>query len=92
MEKIKAKVEQVLHKDKDESSHNTQTGNTHSDSSHNTHSTGGAGGLSQGTSQHEGYGNTHSTGGTYGSDPSGPHDTRTANQLDPRVSLSFFAI
>jgi len=31
------------------------------------------------------YGNTTSTGGGYGSDPTGPHNTRFANKLDPRA-------
>jgi len=46
--------------------------------SHNTHSTGLTGGSH----------GTHSTGigsNTYGSDQTGPHDSYTANKLDPRV-------
>jgi len=57
MEKIKAKVEQVLHKDKD----TTHTTGAHSTGAHGT------------------------TGNTYGSDPTGPHDSRMANKADPRV-------
>lgn len=69
MEKIKAKVEQVLHKDKD-----TTTTGTHGTTTH---------GTTAGTGTHTG---THTgTTGTHISDPSGPHDSRAANKVDPRV-------
>jgi hypothetical protein len=41
------------------------------------HSTGHTGGLAGNT--------THGTHNTYGSDPTGPHDSRLSNKADPRV-------
>ncbi|KAF2626041.1 hypothetical protein BU25DRAFT_459988 [Macroventuria anomochaeta] len=154
MEKIKAKVENVLHKDKDTTHDTTHTthdtthtgttgthtgsglpGSTHNDPTgpHSSHTanqadprvdsdrfgtagnTAGAGGVGAGqygstgthgttgsglTGSHDTYGsNTHGTTGsgltgshgttghntTHGSDPTGPHDSKLANKLDPRV-------
>merc|ERR1712232_982589 len=73
VDKVKAKVDSVLHKD------NTHSGPT---GAHGTHGT--TGGLT---------GNTHTTGTTgsgltgttYGSDPTGPHDSHLGNKADPRV-------
>lgn len=69
MEKIKAKVENVLHKDKD-TTHDTTHSGTHSGTT-GTHTTG----THTGTSLP---GSTHN-------DPTGPHSSHTANQADPRV-------
>jgi hypothetical protein len=110
IDKIKAKVENVLHKDKD-TTHNTTT-TSHNDPTgpHSSHAAnkadprvdsdriGAAGnhgsaahgtgaGLTGATGTHTG---THTSSGltgnnTYGSDPTGPHDSHLANKADPRV-------
>jgi len=53
----------------------------------NTHSGHTGGGLTGNT--HSGHTGTHTggglTGNTYGSDPTGPHDSRLGNKADPRV-------
>jgi len=73
VEKVKAKVEQVLHKD------TAHTG-THTTG---THTTGTHTGAHTGTGTHtSGFG----TGGTHPqSTTAGPHDSNLANKLDPRV-------
>lgn len=124
MEKIKAKVENVLHKDKDTTHDTTHTsttgthttgthttgtglaGSTHNDPTgpHSSHTanaadprvdsdrygtagnTAGAGGIGAGQYGTTGTGSGltgHST--TYGSDPTGPHNSHLANKADPRV-------
>jgi hypothetical protein len=105
MDKIKAKVEGILHKNDHtdttttgtHGTHNTTTGTTggltgsgthsgiHGDERHgnpsHVGSTGHTGGLTGSTA----HGNTHTGSNTYGSDPTGPHDSKLANKLDPRV-------
>jgi hypothetical protein len=92
VEKVKAKVENVLHKDNNTSSTTT---NTH----HHTQGTTGnypvgagapiSSGPTAGTTTGAGYGNQstglNSTGNGYGSTNAGPHDSNIANKLDPRV-------
>ena len=70
MEKIKAKVENVLHKDKD-TTHDTTTGTHAGSHTTGTHTTG----------THTGPAGTHTT----HNDPTGPHSSHTANAADPRV-------
>lgn len=99
MDKIKAKVENVLHKDKD-TTHNDPTGphSSHAgnkadprvDSDHvgGIGNHGNAGGLSGGNTHSHGTtgsGLTGNNNNTYGSDPTGPHDSRLGNKADPRV-------
>lgn len=98
MEKIKAKVENVLHKDKTHddptgphSSHSANqadprvdsdhigTAGNHGSAAHGTHGTTGAHGTTGGLTG-SGVGSN-----TYGSDPTGPHDSRLGNKADPRV-------
>lgn len=95
MEKIKAKVEGVLHKDKTHedptgphSSHSANQADPRVDSDH----IGTAG--NHGSAAHGTTGTHGTTGGltgsgvgsnTYGSDPTGPHDSRMGNKADPRV-------
>lgn len=108
MEKIKAKVEGILHKDHSTSNTTathtgaagTHTGTTGTHAS--THAgytgdelhgnpthvgqTGHAGGLT-GSTAHGTHGQTTGLTGTHNthSDPTGPHDSKFANKLDPRV-------
>ncbi|KAJ4286730.1 hypothetical protein N0V90_012982 [Kalmusia sp. IMI 367209] len=97
MDKIKAKVENVLHKDKD-TTHSDPTGphDSHAankadprvDSDHvgGIGNHGNAGGLSGGNTHSHGTTGSGLTGSnTYGSDPTGPHDSRLGNKADPRV-------
>ncbi|KAJ4346134.1 hypothetical protein N0V95_005687 [Ascochyta clinopodiicola] len=74
IEKIKAKVENVLHKDKDTTHDATHTG-THTGTT-GTHTTG----------THTGTGLPGST----HNDPTGPHSSHTANAADPRVDSDRF--
>ncbi|KAJ4988916.1 hypothetical protein SVAN01_05540 [Stagonosporopsis vannaccii] len=70
IDKIKAKVENVLHKDKDTTHTGTHTDTTHTGTTGThtgTHTTGS--GLT---------GSTHN-------DPTGPHSSHAANKADPRV-------
>ncbi|KAJ4373809.1 hypothetical protein N0V83_002548 [Neocucurbitaria cava] len=94
MDKIKAKVDQVMHKDK---THDDTTGphSSHAaneaDSRVNTtgpghtgatgHSTTGTTGGLTGSSTTGGYGNTAG----HHNDPTGPHDSKLGNKADPRV-------
>jgi len=81
MDKIKAKVENVLHKD----SHSTST--THNDPTgpHGSHAANKADPRVD-TDNVGGIGNTKSTGG-YSSDPTGPHNAHLANKVCPGCSL-----
>lgn len=123
MDKIKAKVDNVLHKDKTHSDptgpHSSHAANsadprvdsdrigtagntagaggvgagqygsntTHTGTglagSHNTHGTTGSGLTGSHNAHNTGVTGTHGT--THHSDPTGPHDSKLANKLDPRV-------
>ncbi|KAL5406305.1 hypothetical protein PMIN06_000534 [Paraphaeosphaeria minitans] len=110
MEKIKAKVENVLHKDKTHedptgphSSHSANKADPRVDSDHigttGNHGTAAHGTTGTHTGTHAGthttgthatgvnttHGSSGLTGNTYGSDPTGPHDSRLGNKADPRV-------
>merc|ERR1711959_424104 len=95
IDKIKAKVENVLHKDSTHSDptgpHDSHAGNkadprVDSDRVGGAGNHGTAGGLSSGNTHSHGTTGSGLTGSnTYGSDPTGPHDSRLANKADPRV-------
>ncbi|KAF2000787.1 hypothetical protein P154DRAFT_194908 [Amniculicola lignicola CBS 123094] len=87
MEKIKAKVENMLHKDNTSTTDNTTTGTTSTSTYGNQTATGAphtshtANRVDPTVSSGQHTGVT----GTHGSDPTGPHDSRLANSADPRV-------
>jgi len=90
VEKIKAKVEQVLHKDK---THDDPTG-PHSSHTANAadprvgttgHSTTGHSTTGHNTTGLTGSSTTGGYGTTGHSDPTGPHDSHLGNKADPRV-------
>jgi len=101
VDKVKAKVEHALHKDKTHSDptgpHDTHTANKADprvDSDH-VGGIGNTGSAAYGTHGTTGglTGNTHTTGSgltgnNYGSDPTGPHGSHLANKADPRVDSS----
>ncbi|KAL5406290.1 hypothetical protein PMIN04_012077 [Paraphaeosphaeria minitans] len=122
MEKIKAKVENVLHKDKTHedptgphSSHSANKADPRVDSDHigttGNHGTAAHGTTGTHTGTHAGthttgthttgthttgvnttHGSSGLTGNTYGSDPTGPHDSRLGNKADPRVDSDRYGV
>jgi hypothetical protein len=95
VEKVKAKVDNVLHKDKSSSDptgpHNSHAANQADPRVDSDHigSHGNTGSAAHGTTHtsttgtHTGTGMTGTHAGT--TDPTGPHDSRMANKADPRV-------
>ena len=96
VEKVKAKVDNVLHKDKTSDpsgphdSHTANKADPRVDSDH-VGSTGNVGSAAHGTTHtgthtgaHTGVTGTHTSSTGY-SDPTGPHDSHLANKADPRV-------
>ncbi|KAF2034526.1 hypothetical protein EK21DRAFT_108138 [Setomelanomma holmii] len=84
VDKIKAKVDNVLHKDKtNDPTHSTHTGTGVGNTTHTgTYGTTGA---------HTTGAHTTGTHGTTGySDPTGPHDSHLGNKADPRVDSDHY--
>lgn len=87
MEKIKAKVENMLHKDNTSTTGNTNTGTTSTSTYGNETATGAPHTSHTANRADPTISSGQHTGvtGTHGSDPTGPHDSKLANTLDPRV-------